>query len=154
MSTERALAYLREKGYDDRVITSDDSTGTVAEAASALGVTEGEIAKSLTFRGKEGEAMLIVVAGDKRIDNSKFKATFHTKAKMLKPDEVVEEIGHAIGGVTPFGAKEDVVIYLDESLKAFDVVYPACGSANTAAKLTVEELQGLFGKENMVDVTK
>lgn len=154
MSTERALAYLREKGYDDRVITSDESTGTVAEAASALGVTEGEIAKSLTFRGKEGEAMLIVVAGDKRIDNSKFKATFHTKAKMLKPDEVVEEIGHAIGGVTPFGAKEDVVIYLDESLKAFDVVYPACGSANTAAKLTVEELQGLFGKENMVDVTK
>lgn len=154
MSTERALAYLREKGYDDRVITSDESTGTVAEAASALGVTEGEIAKSLTFRGKEGEAILIVVAGDKRIDNSKFKATFHTKAKMLKPDEVVEEIGHAIGGVTPFGAKEDVVIYLDESLNAFDVVYPACGSANTAAKLTVEELQGLFGKENMVDVTK
>ena len=154
MSTERALAYLREKGYDDRVITSDESTGTVAEAALALGVTEGEIAKSLTFRGKEGEAMLIVVAGDKRIDNSKFKATFHTKAKMLKPDEVVEEIGHAIGGVTPFGAKEDVVIYLDESLNAFDVVYPACGSANTAAKLTVEELQGLFGKENMVDVTK
>lgn len=154
MSTERALAYLREKGYDDRVITSDESTGTVAEAALALGVTEGEIAKSLTFRGKEGEAILIVVAGDKRIDNSKFKATFHTKAKMLKPDEVVEEIGHAIGGVTPFGAKEDVVIYLDESLNAFDVVYPACGSANTAAKLTVEELQGLFGKENMVDVTK
>ena len=154
MSTERALAYLREKGYDDRVITSDESTGTVAEVASALGVTEGEIAKSLTFRGKEGEAMLIVVAGDKRIDNSKFKATFHTKAKMLKPDEVVEEIGHAIGGVTPFGAKEDVVIYLDESLNAYDVVYPACGSANTAAKLTVEELQGLFGKENMVDVTK
>ena len=154
MSTERALAYLREKGYDDRVITSDESTGTVAEAASALGVTEGEIAKSLTFRGKEGETMLIVVAGDKRIDNSKFKATFHTKAKMLKPDEVVEEIGHAIGGVTPFGAKEDVVIYLDESLNAYDVVYPACGSANTAAKLTVEELQGLFGKENMVDVTK
>ncbi|WP_322627461.1 YbaK/EbsC family protein [Aedoeadaptatus coxii] len=154
MSTERALAYLREKGYDDRVITSDESTGTVAEAASALGVTEGKIAKSLTFRGKEGEAMLIVVAGDKRIDNSKFKATFHTKAKMLKPDEVVEEIGHAIGGVTPFGAKEDVVIYLDESLNAYDVVYPACGSANTAAKLTVEELQGLFGKENMVDVTK
>lgn len=154
MSTERALAYLREKGYDDRVITSDESTGTVTEAASALGVTEGEIAKSLTFRGKEGEAMLIVVAGDKRIDNSKFKATFHTKAKMLKPDEVVEEIGHAIGGVTPFGAKEDVVIYLDESLNAYDVVYPACGSANTAAKLTVEELQGLFGKENMVDVTK
>ena len=154
MSTERALAYLREKGYDDRVITSDESTGTVAEAASALGVTEGKIAKSLTFRGKEGEAMLIVVAGDKRIDNSKFKATFHTKAKMLKPDEVMEEIGHAIGGVTPFGAKEDVVIYLDESLNAYDVVYPACGSANTAAKLTVEELQGLFGKENMVDVTK
>ena len=154
MSTERALAYLREKGYDDRVITSDESTGTVAEAALALGVTEGEIAKSLTFRGKEGEAILIVVAGDKRIDNSKFKATFHTKAKMLKPDEVVEEIGHAIGGVTPFGAKEDVVIYLDESLNAYDVVYPACGSANTAAKLTVEELQGLFGKENMVDVTK
>lgn len=154
MSTERALAYLREKGYEDRVITSEESTGTVAEAASALGVTEGEIAKSLTFRGKEGEAMLILVAGDKRIDNSKFKATFHTKAKMLKPDEVVEEIGHAIGGVTPFGAKEDVIIYLDESLKAYDVVYPACGSANTAAKLTVEELQGLFGKENMVDVTK
>lgn len=154
MSTERALAYLREKGYDDRVITSDESTGTVAEAASALGVTEGEIAKSLTFRGKEGEAMLIVVAGDKRIDNSKFKATFHTKAKMLKPDEVVEEIGHAIGGVTPFGAKEDVVIYLDESLKAYDIVYPACGSANTAAKLSVDELEGLFGKENMVDVTK
>lgn len=154
MSTERALAYLRDKGYEDRFITSDESTGTVAEAASALGVTEGEIAKSLTFRGKEGEAILIVVAGDKRIDNGKFKATFHTKAKMLKPDEVAEEIGHEIGGVTPFGAKEDVIIYLDESLRVYDVVYPACGSANTAAKFFVDELEGLFGKENMVDVTK
>lgn len=154
MSTERALVYLRDKGYENRVITSDESTGTVAEAASALGVTGGEIAKSLTFRGKDGEAMLIVVAGDRRIDNSKFKATFHTKAKMLKPDEVAEEIGHEIGGVTPFGAKEDVVIYLDESLNAYDIVYPACGSSNTAAKFSVEELRELFGTENMVDVTK
>lgn len=154
MSTERALAYLREKGFEDRVITSDESTGTVAEAAAALGVTEGEIAKSLTFRGKDGSAMLIVVAGDKRIDNGKFKATFHTKAKMLKPEKVAEEIGHEIGGVTPFGAREDVVIYLDESLKAYDVVYPACGSANTAAKFSVEELQKLFGQDHMVDVTK
>ncbi|CAC9931399.1 YbaK/proline--tRNA ligase associated domain protein [Aedoeadaptatus nemausensis] len=154
MSTERALVYLRDKGYEDRVITSDESTGTVAEAAAALGVTEGEIAKSLTFRGKDGEAMLIVVAGDRRIDNSKFKATFHTKAKMLKPDEVAEEIGHEIGGVTPFGAKEDVVIYLDESLNAYDIVYPACGSSNTAAKFSVEELRELFGEDHMVDVTK
>lgn len=153
MSKERAYAYLKEKGYSDRIIESDHPTGTVAEAAEALGVSEGEIAKSLTFRDKNGAPILIVVAGDKRIDNQKFKATFHTKANMLKANEVEEIVGHDIGGVTPFGAKEGVNIYLDESLRAYDTVYPACGSATTAGRFKVEELEALFG-ETFVDVTK
>ncbi|MDD7363627.1 MAG: YbaK/EbsC family protein [Peptoniphilus sp.] len=154
MSKERAFAYLEEKGYSDRIIESDASTGTVAEAAAAIGVTEGEIAKSLTFRDKDKHPILIVVAGDKRVDNKKFKATFETKAKMLKPEEVSEEIGHDIGGVTPFGAKEGVRIYLDESLKAYDTVYPACGSSNTAAKFKVDELSDMFGIDEFVDIAK
>ena len=154
MSKEKAYADLEKKGLTDHFIETEESTATVEMAAAVLGVTEGEIAKSLTFRNAEKEPILIVMAGDKRVDNKKFKAAFQTKAKMLSAEEVAEEIGHEVGGVTPFGVNPGVKIYLDESLKAYDVVYPACGSANTAAKLTVEELQGLFGKENRVDVTK
>ena len=154
MSKEKAYAYLEKKGLTDHFIKTEKSTATVPMAAAVLGVTEGEIAKSLTFRNAEKEPIMIVMAGDKRVDNKKFKATFHTKAKMLSAEEVAEEIGHEVGGVTPFGVNEGVKVYLDESLKAYDVVYPACGSEYAVAKFAVDELIDAVDGEGFVDVWK
>ena len=154
MSKEKAYAYLEEKGLTEHFIETEESTATVEMAAAVLGVTEGEIAKSLTFRNAEKEPILIVMAGDKRVDNKKFKAAFHTKAKMLSAEEVAEEIGHEVGGVTPFGVNPGVKIYLDESLKAYDVVYPACGSEYAVAKFAVDELIDAVDGEGFVDVSK
>ena len=116
------------------------SSATVELAAEAAGVIPARIAKSLSFK-VDGEAILIVTAGDAKVDNPKFKAAFHTKAKMLTPDEVTEMIGHAIGGVCPFGIKEGVKVYLDESMKRFDSVFPAAGSSNSAIELTCDQLE-------------
>lgn len=154
MSKERAYAYLKEKGLTEHFIETKESTATVPMAAAVLGVTEGEIAKSLTFRNAEKEPILIVMAGDKRVDNKKFKATFHTKAKMLTAEEVAEEIGHEVGGVTPFGVNDGVKIYLDESLKAYEVVYPACGSAYAVSKFSIDELVAAVDGEGFVDISK
>ena len=154
MSKEKAYAYLEKKGLTDHFIETEESTATVPMAAAVLGVTEGEIAKSLTFRNAEKEPILIVMAGDKRVDNKKFKATFHIKAKMLSAEEVAEEIGHEVGGVTPFGVNEGVKVYLDESLKTYDVVYPACGSEYAVAKFAVDELIDAVDGEGFVDVWK
>ena len=154
MSKEKAYADLEKKGLTDHFIETEESTATVEMAAAVLGVTPGEIAKSLTFRNAEKEPILIVMAGDKRVDNKKFKAAFQTKAKMLSAEEVAEEIGHEVGGVTPFGVNEGVKVYLDESLTAYDVVYPACGSEYAVAKFAVDELIDAVDGEGFVDVSK
>lgn len=151
---ETARAWLEKRGLGDRVIIFDVSSATVALAAEALGVEPGRIAKSLSFYGEEGEVILVLAAGDRRIDNGKFKATFGRKAKMLEAADVEPLTGHAPGGVCPFGCAPGVRVWLDESLKEYDIVYPACGGSNTAVRLTVEELCDASAAAGWVDVTK
>ncbi len=153
MSIERARAYLRNFGIEDRVRELSESSATVALAAEALGCAPQRIAKTLSFLVNE-QAILIVAAGDVKIDNSKYKKYFGAKAKMLSADEVTALIGHAVGGVCPFGVNEGVKIYLDESLKRFETVFPACGSSNSAIELTIPELEQYSGYECWVDVCK
>lgn len=153
MAFEKAKAYLDQKGYGDRVREFDVSSATVELAAQAVGTEPGRIAKSLTFK-VEDHPVMILCAGDCKIDNAKYKAAFHTKAKMLTAEEVHQMIGHDVGGVCPFGIEDDVTVYLDESLKAYDVVYPACGSGNSAVRLSVAELEGVSGAVSWVDVCK
>lgn len=153
MAIDKAKEHLKKFGFEDRVQEFDVSSATVELAAQAVGVEPGRIAKTLSFMTKEGP-VLIVAAGDARIDNHKYKAFFHTKAKMLSPDQVEEYIGHAIGGVCPFGIREGVKVYLDESLKRFDTVFPACGSANSAVELNIPELELCSEYDGWVDVSK
>ena len=140
MSFELVKNYLTERGYGDRAREFTVSSATVELAAAALGCEGARIAKTLSFKTPEG-VVLIVTAGDAKVDNHKYKEKFHTKAKMLTPDEVTEMIGHAIGGVCPFGIKEGVKVYLDESMKRFDSVFPAAGSSNSAIELTCDQLE-------------
>ena len=151
MSLEIAEQYLEERGYKDRVMVFDVSSATVELAAQAVGTEPERIAKSLTFLVDE-QPVMILCEGDAKVNNSKYKACFHTKAKMLSFDQVHDLIGHDIGGVCQFGIKEGVAVYLDESLKRFDTVYPACGSANSAVKLTIPELESLSGYREWIDV--
>ena len=153
MSLEKAKAYLAEKGYADHVIELEDSSATVQLAAQALGVEPGMIAKTRSFLIGE-EAILILTEGTARVDNRKYKDTFHMKAKMIPFEEVEKWIGHAPGGVCPFGIKEGVKVYLDESLKQFDTVYPAAGNDHSAVKLTIAELEEVAGAVGWVDVCK
>ena len=153
MSFEQVQAYLASRGYGERAMAFDVSSATVPLAALAVGVEEARIAKTLSFRAADGGAQLVVCAGDARIDNPKYKARFGIKARMLTAEEAQQETGHAIGGVCPFLVKEGVRVYLDEAMKRFDTIYPACGSANSAVKLTPEELALLSGGE-WVDVCK
>ena len=153
MSIERARAYLSKFGIEDRMQELPVSSATVALAAEALGCAPQRIAKTLSFMVNDG-AILIVAAGDVKIDNSKYKKQFGAKAKMLSADQVTELIGHAVGGVCPFGVKEGVKVYLDESLKRFETVFPACGSGNSAIEMTIEELEKYSGMETWVDVCK
>jgi prolyl-tRNA editing enzyme YbaK/EbsC (Cys-tRNA(Pro) deacylase) len=153
MSFDRAKEYLKQFGLESHVMEFDVSSATVELAAEAVGCEPARIAKTLSFQVGD-ESILIVAAGDARIDNSKYKAYFHTKAKMLPFDEVEEKIGHAVGGVCPFGVKEGVKVYLDTSLKRFESVYPACGSSNSAVKLTMEELERSSGYKAWIDVCK
>ena len=153
MSLEKAKAYLAEKGYADHVIELEDSSATVQLAAQALGVEPGMIAKTMSFLIGE-EAILILTEGTARVDNRKYKDTFHMKAKMIPFEEVEKWIGHAPGGVCPFGIKEGVKVYLDESLKQFDTVYPAAGNDHSAVKLTIVELEEVAGAVGWVDVCK
>lgn len=153
MAFEKAKEYVAAAGFGDRVLTFEESSATVELAALAVGTEPGKIAKSLTFKVEE-KPIMILCAGDKKIDNAKYKHFFHTKAKMLTPEEVEEFIGHAIGGVCPFGIHEGVTVYLDESLKAYDEVYPACGSGNSAVRLGIEELETLTKHPEWVDVCK
>ncbi len=153
MSLERAKAYLEKYGLDQMIMEFDVSSATVDEAARAIGCSGDEIAKSLSFILSE-QPILIIASGNARIDNSKFKAEFHTKAKMIPFEEVEKMIGHAVGGVCPFGINDGVKVYLDLSLKKFDSVYPACGSSNSAIKLTTAQLESIIHYEKWVDVCK
>lgn len=153
MSLEKAKKYLEEKRLLDHVIELDQSTATVALAAEALGVETGMIAKTMSFLQND-RAVLILTEGNARVDNRKYKDTFHVKAKMIPFEEVEERIGHAPGGVCPFGVNKDVTVYLDESLKRFDTVYPAAGNDHSAVKLTISELEQSSQACGWVDVCR
>ena len=153
MSIEKVRAYFEPLGIADRILEFDVSSATVELAAQAVGVEGKRIAKTLSFLTNMG-CILIAAAGDAKIDNSKYKVQFHCKAKMLPHDAVPEYIGHAVGGVCPFAVNEDVQVYLDESLKRFETVFPACGSSNSAIELTIPELERYSGSTAWVDVCK
>ena len=153
MAIERVREYFTEKGVDDRILEFDVSSATVELAAQALGCEGKRIAKTLSFHF-DGRVVLIVAAGDAKIDNPKYKAEFHAKAKMLSFDEAEALIGHAVGGVCPFAVNEGVEVYLDESLKRFETVFPACGSSNSAIELTIPELEEHSGFVKWIDVCK
>ena len=153
MSIERVKEYFRQYGMEDKIMEFEMSSATVELAAEAVGCEPARIAKTLSF--KVGETpILIVAAGDAKVDNPKYKAQFRTKAKMLGKDEVTALIGHAVGGVCPFAVNEGVKVYLDVSLKRFETVFPACGSSNSAIELTIPELEEYSGYVEWVDVCK
>ena len=153
MSIEKVRAYFREKGMEDRVLEFPVSSATVELAAQAVGCEPARIAKTLSFMVHE-KPILIVAAGDARIENAKYKAYFGAKAKMLSPDEAVSLIGHAVGGVCPFAVNPGVTVYLDASLKRFTTVFPACGSSNSAIELTIPELEEHSSCVSWVDICK
>jgi prolyl-tRNA editing enzyme YbaK/EbsC (Cys-tRNA(Pro) deacylase) len=153
MSIEEVKSYFEKYNMKDRILEFEVSSATVELAAAALHCEPARIAKTLSFIVGE-QVMLIVTAGDSRIDNAKYKARFGAKAKMLALDETVNLIGHAVGGVCPFAVKEGVIVYLDESLKKFKTVFPACGSGNSAIELTIEELEKYSNCAAWVDVCK
>lgn len=153
MSIEKGRAYFRQFGMEDRVREFDVSSATVELAALALGVEGARIAKTLSFK-KDDSCILILAAGDARIDNHKFKDKFHMKAKMLAPEEVLSIVGHPVGGVCPFGINDGIDVYLDESLKRFETVFPAVGSANSAIELDLDELYKYSHAIEWIDVCK
>ena len=152
MAIEKVKEYFDRYGISDRIREFDVSSATVELAASALGCQPSRIAKTLSFM-VNGKAILIVAAGDVKIDNPKFKSRFHTKAKMLKPEEVSELVGHDVGGVCPFGINDGVSVYLDKSLQRFESVFPACGSSS-AIELSIPELEKYSGFSEWIDVCK
>nr|WP_191384570.1 YbaK/EbsC family protein [uncultured Lachnoclostridium sp.] len=154
MSIEKVRAYFRQwPGMEEKILEFPVSSATVAEAAKAVGTEERRIAKTLSFMLDDGP-ILVVAAGDAKVDNKKYKSTFHKKASMLKVDELTELVGHPVGGVCPFGINEGVRVYLDQSLRRFPSVFPACGSANSAIELTIPELEIYSRFEEWVDVCK
>lgn len=153
MSLEKAKEYLKKYDLDNKVVEFAVSSATVEEAAKAINCEERDIAKTLSFI-VEDKPILIVVSGDSKVDNHKYKAEFHAKAKMIPFEDVEKLIGHAVGGVCPFGVNEGVTIYLDTSLKRLETIYPACGSSNSAIKLTLEQLENITNYEKWVDVCK
>lgn len=153
MAIERVKTYFRQYGMEEKIREFDVSSATVELAAQALSCEPARIAKTLSFM-TDGHAILIVAAGDVKIDNHKYKEQFHTKAKMLSPEEAETLVGHAVGGVCPFAVNEGVTVYLDESLKRFETVFPACGSSNSAIELTIPELEKYALNAQWVDVCK
>lgn len=153
MAIERVKTYFKQYGMEEKIREFDVSSATVELAAQALSCEPARIAKTLSFM-VDGHAILIVAAGDVKIDNHKYKEQFHAKAKMLSPEEAETLVGHAIGGVCPFAVNEGVTVYLDESLKRFETVFPACGSSNSAIGLTIPELEEYSGYVGWVDVCK
>ena len=153
MSIEKVRAYFKTLGMEEKIREFPVSSATVELAAQALGVEGARIAKTLSFKLDE-RTILVVAAGDAKVDNTKYKAAFGGKAKMLTPEEAVERVGHAVGGVCPFAVNEGVEIYLDESLRRFDTVFPAAGSSNSAIELTCDELSRYAKSDKWVDVCK
>ena len=153
MAIDRARKYLEEKGFGDRIIIPEHSSATVAEAAEALGCKPGMIAKTLSFLQGE-KPVLILVEGMARIDNKKYRGRFGCKAKMIPGERVAELIGHDVGGVCPFGINDGVTVYLDESLKQHEIVYPAAGSDHSAVRLSIADLEKCSGYTEWVDVCK
>ena len=153
MSLQNVKAYFKKYNLDNKIIISKTSTKTVKEAAESLSIKEGEVAKTLSFLIDE-EPILILTSGDSKIDNKKYRNTFHKKAKMIPIDELEEKIGHEAGGICPFAIKDGVKVYLDETLKQYKYVYPACGSSNSAIKLSIDELEKYSKIKKWVDVCK
>ena len=153
MAIEKVRAYFKTFGIEDRILEFDVSSATVELAAQAVGCEPARIAKTLSF-DLQGTPLLIVAAGDAKVDNKKYKACFGTKAKMLTPDQAETLVGHAVGGVCPFAVNDGVRICLDESLKRFATIFPACGSSNSAIELTIPELEKYSGSTDWVDVCK
>ncbi len=153
MAIENVKEYFRQYDMERRVLEFEVSSATVELAAAALNCEPMRIAKTLSFL-VEGQPVLVVTAGDAKVDNAKFKAQFKTKAKMLSPEEAESLVGHAVGGVCPFAVKEGVRVYLDESLKRFETVFPACGSSNSAIEMTMGELEQYSNYLEWVDVGK
>ena len=153
MAIERVRDYFKQWNMENRILEFDSSSATVELAAQAVGCEPARIAKTLSFKVGD-HPVLIVAAGDAKVNNSGYKAQFHTKAVMLKPEEVTELIGHAIVGVCPFAVNPGVEVYLDESLKRFETVYPAAGSSNSAIEMNLEELEKYSGSRGWIDVCK
>lgn len=153
MSVERVKEYFKEYGIEDRIQEFEVSSATVDLAAKALNTEPQRIAKSLAFK-VDDKPILIIAAGDTRIDNPSYKKKFFTKPKMLSPDECQDMIGHAVGGICPFAINEGVEVYLDESLKRFETIFPAAGSANSAIELTIPELEKYSNYKEWVDLCK
>ncbi|WP_339234164.1 YbaK/EbsC family protein [Paenibacillus sp. FSL R5-0517] len=153
MAIEKVKDFFKQYGMNSQIIEFEVSSATVDLAASALGCEPERIAKTLSFM-VNGQAVLVVAAGDAKVDNKKFKEYFKTKAKMLSPDETMDMVGHAIGGVCPFAIKNDVSVYLDISLKRFETIYPACGSSNSAIELTIKQLEKYSSYSEWIDVCK
>ena len=153
MAIEKVKEFFKQFGMEDRIQEFEVSSATVDLAAAAVGCEPCRIAKTLSFMTEEGP-VLIVAAGDAKIDNTKYKAQFHTKAKMLTPDEAVELVGHAVGGVCPFAINDGVKVYLDESLRRFETVFPAAGSGSSAIELTLAELGNYSNSTAWIDVCK
>ncbi len=153
MSIENVREYLRQYGKDKDIMEFKESSATVKEAAADLNTEEGRIAKSMSFMTEKG-AIIIVLAGDARIDNRKFKDLFHEKARMIPLDQVESMTGHPVGGVCPFAVKDGVDVYLDDSLKRYETVFPAAGSPNSAIELTTDELEKLSKAVSWIDVGK
>ncbi|WP_285768638.1 YbaK/EbsC family protein [Peribacillus sp. SI8-4] len=154
MSIESVKQHFGKWNREGEVMEFATSSATVYEAADTIGVIPARIAKTLSFRGEGDKAILVVAAGDAKVDNKKFRQSFGFKPRMLSPDEVLEQTGHAIGGVCPFGLANDLDVFLDVSMKRFESVYPACGSTNSAIKLTLSQLSEYSGSKDWVDVCK
>ncbi len=152
MAIEKVKEYFKKYNMDNKIIEFDVSSATVELAAKALNTEEQRIAKSLSFRLKD-RIILIVLAGDAKISNSKYKSFFHEKAHMLSFDEVNEFVGHPVGGVCPFAINDGIDVYLDESLKRFETVFPACGSTNSAIELTIKELEKYSNYKEWIDIS-
>lgn len=153
MGIVQVKEFFREYGLEERILEFEESSATVELAAQAVGCIPARIAKSLSFK-VDDEPVIVVAAGDAKVDNTKYKAFFHTKAKMLSMDEVDELIGHGVGGVCPFAIKDGVRVYLDESMKRFESVYPAAGNASSAIELTLDEMEKYSNSLGWVDVCK
>ena len=153
MAIDKVREYFKKYGMENRIREFDVSSATVELAAKALDCEPSRIAKTLSFM-VDSSPILIVAAGDVKVDNQKFKAQFNQKAKMLSAEEVEKMVGHSVGGVCPFGINDGVTVYLDESLKRFNSVFPACGSSNSAIELTIEELEKYSGFDCWIDVCK